>query len=322
MHPKVSVIIPTYNSEKYIAKAIESVLQQTQPHLEVIVVDDASTDITVEIVQQYKSDRVKLLINDCNRGPSYTRNRGIKVAQGEWIALLDSDDWYAPERIEKLLQIARVEDADIIVDDLYLITDGAEKPWSTRFSTKLGFGWQPASFNKITQISVVDFIAMDLGIVKPMFKRNFLIQQNLQFDENLRFGEDFQLCLRSLICKAKFIVVPQPYYFYCSRPDSLITDYIKCQQQMHAEILRLLQEDGVKNHSILARSLTRRANILAIHLSISLAYNRVKAMLKSENFFIAIAKILTEPKLVLLSVLHVLRNLKQRAALILSTIPR
>lgn len=314
MRPKVSTIIPTYNSEKYIAKAIKSVLQQTESQVEIIVVDDASVDATVQVVQQYKCDRLQLLVNDCNRGPSYSRNRAIAAAQGEWIALLDSDDWFAPERIEKLLQVALAEDADVVADDLYLISDRAEQPWGTRFSAPLGFGWRRAKFKGVAQIDALDFIEIDLGIVKPIFKRSFLIHHNLRFDDDLRYGEDFQFYLKTLICGAKFIVDPQPYYFYCSRPGSLITDYLKCQQQMHADVARFLLVDAVKKNFVLARSLTRRYKIVGFHLKISLAYNQLKGLFKSEKLFTAIAKIITNPQILVLSILHVIRNLIQRAA--------
>lgn len=314
MHFKVSAIVPTYNSDRYIARAIESVLQQTEPQIEIIVIDDASVDATVQVVQQYKCDRLQLLVNDRNQGPSYSRNRGIEAARGEWIALLDSDDWFAPERIEKLLQVALAENADVVVDDLYLISDRAKQPWGTRFSAPLGFGWRSANFKGLTQIDAVDFIAIDLGIVKPMFNRDFLRQNNLAFDENLRYGEDFQFCLKTLISGAKFIIEPRPYYFYCSRPGSLITEYLKCQQQMHADTDRFLQTDAVKINSALVQVLARRRKIIGRHLAISVAYNQVKAILKQEKLFSAIARIIVEPQLILLSILHIARNLMQRSA--------
>lgn len=124
MNPLVSVIIPTYNVEKYIEKAIQSVLDQTYPNIEIIVVDDGSTDHTVDVVRSFHDERIKLFINERNMGPSYSRNRGIKEAKGEWIAFLDGDDWWDKERLEKLLNVAETYQADVVCDDLYLIVDG------------------------------------------------------------------------------------------------------------------------------------------------------------------------------------------------------
>lgn len=293
MHSKVSVIIPTYNSEKYVAKAIESALQQTYPNVEVIVVDDASQDGTVEVVAGYCSDRLKLLVNEINRGPSYSRNRGIEAAKGEWIALLDSDDWFAPNRIEKLLQVAEIENADFVVDDLYFISDGAAKPWSTRFSEHWGFGSGKVPINTIRQINAVDFINLDLGIVKPLIKRDFLVRHGLEFDEDLRFGEDFHLFLISLVKGAKFIVVPTPYYFYCSRANSLIHDYIKCQQQMHQTAANLVEE-LIKSKPMLT-SLHKRMEKLDKSIKMGKSYKRVVLPLKQGELLTAITEMWRNP---------------------------
>lgn len=310
MHSKVSVIIPTYNSEKYVAKAIESALQQTYPNVEVIVVDDASQDGTVEVVAGYCSDRLKLIVSDRNRGPSYTRNRGIEAAQGEWIALLDSDDWYAPNRLEKLLQVALTKNADFVVDDLYFISDGAAKPWSTRFAQKAGFSSRQMRFEQITQINAVDFIDLDLGLVKPLIKHNFLIQHNFKFDEELRYGEDFQLFVLSLINGARFIVVPEPYYFYCSRPNSLVTDYIKCQEQLYLSTVKTLEIPLINQHTNVKYSLYNRLLKLDKSIKTSRSYNQVMRPLKQGNLSIALAQMIHNPLFFRFVLLEILRRIK------------
>ncbi|NJL48403.1 MAG: glycosyltransferase family 2 protein [Leptolyngbyaceae cyanobacterium SM2_5_2] len=105
MLPVVSVIIPAYNTEDYIERAVRSVLEQSFQELEVVVVDDASTDRTYEVVKAIDDPRVKLFKNEKNSGAGATRNRAIQESQGEWIAVLDSDDWYAPQRLESLLSL-------------------------------------------------------------------------------------------------------------------------------------------------------------------------------------------------------------------------
>jgi glycosyltransferase involved in cell wall biosynthesis len=97
---KFSVIIPTYKVEKYIAAAIESVLAQTYQNFEIIVVDDDSPDRSVEICQQFTDSRIKI-VSQKNRGLAGARNTGIRHAQGDYIALLDGDDLWLPEKLEK-----------------------------------------------------------------------------------------------------------------------------------------------------------------------------------------------------------------------------
>lgn len=129
--PEVSVIIPAYNTAAYVAQAIESALDQTFKNIEVIIIDDASTDATVKVAKRFSDERLKIFVNHQNLGAGGARNRALRTAKGKWIAVLDSDDWYAPERLEKLLQLAYTEEADLIADDLYLIRDGEKAPWST-----------------------------------------------------------------------------------------------------------------------------------------------------------------------------------------------
>ena len=104
--PIISVIIPTYNRENMIGYAIKSVLNQTFKNLEIIVVDDGSTDNTEEIIRDFKDKRVKYIKKyKKNRGISVARNIGIKVARGKYIAPLDSDDEWLPEKLDKQIKI-------------------------------------------------------------------------------------------------------------------------------------------------------------------------------------------------------------------------
>lgn len=96
--PLVSVIIPAYNSAKFAAKAVESVLAQTYQNYELIVIDDGSTDNTKEVLNRF-AGRVNYIFQE-NRGPSAARNMGIKVAQGEYICFLDADDTWLPMKLE------------------------------------------------------------------------------------------------------------------------------------------------------------------------------------------------------------------------------
>ena len=100
MTPKVSIILANYNEEKYIAEAIESVINQTYTNWELLIVDDCSTDNTDEIVASFKDDRIRYFHNEKNSGAALTRNKALREAKGEWIAFLDSDDLRAPTKLE------------------------------------------------------------------------------------------------------------------------------------------------------------------------------------------------------------------------------
>ncbi len=105
MYGKVSIIMPNYNCEKFIAETINSVLSETYTNWELLIVDDCSTDKSIDIIKDYceKDSRIKLFINEKNSGAAATRNRAIKEATGRWIAFLDSDDLWLPEKLEQQL---------------------------------------------------------------------------------------------------------------------------------------------------------------------------------------------------------------------------
>lgn len=123
--PRFSVIIPAYNAEAFLARAIESVLAQTWPAHEILVVDDGSTDATAEVVAKF-GDRVRYLRQD-NAGVSAARNAGAQAASGDWLAFLDADDWYYPDRLKWHAEwIERDGDLDFLTGDYdYRRPDGS-----------------------------------------------------------------------------------------------------------------------------------------------------------------------------------------------------
>ena len=111
MNDLVSVIMPNYNGEKFLAETIESVLAQTYSNWELLITDDCSTDGSVALIRSFaeKDPRIKLFVQDENRGAAEARNRSLREANGKWIAFLDSDDLWLPEKLER--QIAFMEES-------------------------------------------------------------------------------------------------------------------------------------------------------------------------------------------------------------------
>lgn len=106
----VSIIMPSWNTGKYIAHSIQSVINQTYKDWELIIVDDCSTDNTDKVVQTFKDKRIKYFKNDKNCGAALTRNRALRVAKGEWIAFLDSDDLWKPQKLEYQIKFMKKND--------------------------------------------------------------------------------------------------------------------------------------------------------------------------------------------------------------------
>ena len=103
----VSIITPAFNSEKFIAETIQSVLAQTYQNWELLIVDDCSTDKTAEIISRFQDSRIKYFYNSTNKGSAVSRNIALQKASGRWIAFLDSDDLWHPEKLEKQIEFMR-----------------------------------------------------------------------------------------------------------------------------------------------------------------------------------------------------------------------
>ena len=128
----ISIIMAAYNAEKTIEQAIESVLNQTYSNFELLVVNDCSEDQTVSLVRRIaeKDRRVRLISNKKNSGVSFTRKHGLKEATGKWIAILDSDDAWAPEKLEKQIALQKKTNADLLfTGSAFMDSDGKPIDW-------------------------------------------------------------------------------------------------------------------------------------------------------------------------------------------------
>ena len=302
MNPEVSIIVPTYNSEAYIKQALQSVFNQSYSNWELILVDDASSDSTVDVARNFQDKRLKILQNGCNRGVSYSRNRGIEEAKGKWIALLDSDDWYASKRLEKLVSVGDRQNADLVADDLFLIEDSQKHPWSSLLRES------QAQSPTIESIDAVKFVVSDrlapidakrnwsLGYTKPLIKRAFLLEHGLCYREDIKVGEDFILYLECLRRGAKFYLVTQPHYFYRTRAHSLST---RKPTQFLAESCRITQEfidselDSLNSERNAELIEALRQNLTTFQKR--LAYYQVEENIRAKRLLKAIGQIITTP---------------------------
>jgi len=208
--PYVSIIIPTFNARDFVSRAIQSALDQTFDDLEIIVVDDGSSDGSGPFVRQKfgNESRLKLLELRSNFGPSFARNVGIDAATGQWVAVLDADDFWRSNRLEKLsLQMA---DRDFIFDNLvgYDFASGLE--------TGEIFPVFPGAELTLPQLlsPVPDSAPYNYGYLKPMMRLGFLNQHQLRYDVRIRTGEDRLLFTHALLSGAKTATVSEALYVY------------------------------------------------------------------------------------------------------------
>lgn len=138
----ISIIMAAYNAEKTIVQAIDSVLHQTYRSFELIVIDDCSNDSTVELVENIadKDSRIRLILNKKNVGVSCTRKRGLEEAKGKWIAILDSDDAWMPEKLEKQIELQKRMNADLLyTGSAFVDSDGQRINWYLKVPTEVSY---------------------------------------------------------------------------------------------------------------------------------------------------------------------------------------
>ena len=221
--PQVSVVVPAFNAEAYLARTVASVQRQSLRDLEILIVDDASEDGTLALARGLAAGdpRIRVLAAAANGGPAVARNRGLAEARGHWIALLDADDAFEPGRLGRLIGLAQDCGADLIADNLLLEDEeGREEVMLPASET--------ASY---TPVSAAEFLRGNLpdpkrprksyGFLKPVISRGFLERQGLRYDESLRFAEDFALYLSCLAAGGRFFLCQEPLYRYRLRADSL-----------------------------------------------------------------------------------------------------
>lgn len=210
--PTIAVVIPAYNAAPFIERAIQSAREQTHRVAEIVVVDDASTDSTVEVVASLSREdgRIKLVRLETNGGPARARNVGFAAASADWIAILDADDAYLRDRISHLM--AKSDEADILADNL-LSYDAATGAISEPSGPKRD-GW-----DEIDLLTFADARREhhDFGLFQPVFRRSFLEEHKLRYPEDVRHGEDFILAFSAIAQGARYWLTWRPGYLYTSR---------------------------------------------------------------------------------------------------------
>ena len=158
----VSVIMPSYNSKKYIKESIESVLNQTYPFWELIIVDDCSKDGTVDVIKQFNDVRIKLFVNERNSGAAISRNRALREAKGKWTAFLDSDDIWLPTKLEEQLTFMINNNYDFTYTDYRICENGVWEKFIRTTPKKVTYRklFSYCYFSTITVIYNVDKVGL------------------------------------------------------------------------------------------------------------------------------------------------------------------
>ncbi len=210
--PKVSIILPLHNSAEYLADTLASIQMQTLDGIELICVDDASTDATVRLVRLFEQDfpSVRLISFPENRGVSAARNEGMRMAQGEYLCFIDDDDWYPlPETLERMYDAARTHDAPVV--------GGSFSEYDNRSGriTSDYRGRGHLSCFTFEHEGRLDYRAWqgDFGFQRFMFKRSLIADAGILFPPYRRH-EDPVFLVRALLEAGWFYAIPDVVYRY------------------------------------------------------------------------------------------------------------
>lgn len=215
MTPKISIIIPVYNSEAFLSRCIESVLQQTFTNFELLLIDDGSSDNSGKICDRYALEDKRIRVfHKKNEGISITRNYGLKLAQGEYIGWVDSDDWIQIEMYEEMYNEIQKINADIVWCDFTFVYSDTQIYNSTinAYSNK----------NKLFQAYFSQKYTL---LMNTLTKKAIYDQYKVQCIEGRNYSEDFYTTTKLLYYSKKYSHINKSFYFYNKLNSNSITTY-------------------------------------------------------------------------------------------------
>lgn len=214
--PHISVIVPVYNSERYLEKCIKSIINQTYKNIEIILIDDGSVGNSLNICKKYQmADSRVSVISQENQGPNSARKAGLLISKGDLIGFADSDDWLEPDMYEKMIQIYEKYHPELISTGVFRDYEGTEI--CKEFCDHYAEGFYQNLEHDIYPTMLRDYKARDFGLYCTLFNKLFLKDKLLKVYENINteifFGEDC-LTLYSYCLQADSIYVCRKSYYH------------------------------------------------------------------------------------------------------------
>lgn len=216
--PLVTLIIPIYNAERYLRRSLDSVAQQTFRDMEVLLLNDGSTDGSLEICREYEArDRRFRVVDKENSGVSDTRNRGLDLARGKYLQFMDSDDWLTEDATQSLVEAAEQDVCDLVIADFYRV-DGEHYVEKCHIRTEKVMNRE--EFAMELADDPADFY---YGVMwNKLYRREIVERYGLRCDTSLNWCEDFIFNLSFIRYGERFRALQKPVYYYMKRKGSLV----------------------------------------------------------------------------------------------------
>lgn len=253
MEKLVSIIVPVYNSEEYLEKCIDSIINQTYKNLEIILINDGSKDKSIDICKKYenKDSRIKI-IDKKNEGAAATRNLGIDVSKGEYIMFVDSDDYIDKKLVEASIIQNQKNDYDVVISKVELFDDKYIETYcyyenDLIVTEKIKEELIKSIFldnkeNKFTHIE---------GPVAKLIKKDFITKNNIRFNTKLIYGEDLVFSLEIYTKTSNIFFVNKFLYFYRKNENSVTHSFDKNMianlKETQQDIVRILKINNIEN---------------------------------------------------------------------------
>ena len=209
----VSVIVPIYNVGEYLPRCVDSLVAQTYPELEILLVDDCSTDNSLQVAQEYAQrypGKCRLVQRPHNGGLSAARNSGIAAASGQWLTFVDSDDWVTPDYVQTLMETAAAESADVVLSGIYSYYSNDNCHEVSPFG------------DLTTQSPRGEIVALSRSYAcTRLFRKELFVDHGILFPEDIRRAEDMATIIPIMTRAKKIAIVRKPMYYYFQRPASI-----------------------------------------------------------------------------------------------------
>ena len=255
INPKISVIVPVYNTKEYLGKCIDSIINQTYQNLEIILVDDGSTDGSGDIIDGYaKRDGRIVVLHKENGGAGSARNMGLRVAKGAYIGFIDSDDWIEDGMYQALVEAMGDEWLDMVICNYSLDQDDVQNPVKNRKSIHEGIFGKQRLLRYVFQRD--DYKSVTAYVVNKIFRKDIINagESRVEFDDAYLIGEDVLWFSQVGLRCEKIRYIDELYYHYVQRGSSMVhTRNLEKQMQridVYNRVIALFEANAVDSETI------------------------------------------------------------------------
>ena len=217
--PLISIILPIYNAEKYIERALKSLINQNYKNIEILCIDDGSKDNSYNIIKEFKDERIKLFRQE-NSGPAKARNVGLSNSKGEYIMFCDADDWYETNMCELMLETIIKQNVDFVICGCNIVDT-----YNTSIRSKEEFNYFKLKFNGYCNIGIYEFLMLNSMLWNKIFKKKIIDEYNIKFIDGYEH-DDYNFFYKYLCCSNHFYSIYNKIYNYeISNPQSVMSLY-------------------------------------------------------------------------------------------------